>query len=103
MAHHGPTLHDMARALGFASLKDWRRARGGWAGNGLTQPYDVLYSDTGSIVMIEPQTDTARQFIADHVAIEDWQWLGPAFGVDHRMADDLLRGMEAHGLTVAAR
>lgn len=49
---------------------------------------DWYIIDEGSIVLFEPLTRTAREWLEDNVD-EPWQWLGNALAVDHRAAQDL--------------
>ena len=55
-----------------------------------------------SVLRFVPLTDAARDWFEDNVASEAWQWLGHALVVDHRLAVDLLRGIDAAGLRVEA-
>ncbi len=59
---------------------------------------DFTIQDESTVVLICPLTHAARSWIAENVHIEDWQWLGPNFAVDHRFAEALILGMEAAGL-----
>jgi len=62
---------------------------------------DVEILDLGTVVLVQVNTDTAALFVAEHVELEDWQWLGArSFAVDFRYAADLVAGMQDHGLTV---
>lgn len=62
---------------------------------------DIHIEPHGSVVLFRPASDTAHAWVAENVAIEDWQWLGGAFAVDHRYAGDLAQGMREAGLAVA--
>ena len=61
---------------------------------------DIIVENHGSVFTFEPQSDTAREWVADNVQLEGWQWTGPAFTVDHRFAYDLAQGMLNDGLIV---
>lgn len=63
---------------------------------------DVLISGS-SIVMVEPITYAARRWVDHNVAIESWQWQGPAFACEPRMAADLVQAMGEAGLDVAVQ
>lgn len=54
----------------------------------------------GSIAFMQPITDEARAWIAEHVQVESWQWHGDAFAVEPRMLPDLISGIKGDGLTV---
>lgn len=45
--------------------------------------------DEGSIVLFEPLSDTAHEWLEDTINTEPWQYFGNALAVDHRMAQDL--------------
>lgn len=61
---------------------------------------DFRIANHGSIVMVEPVTQPAKQWVEDNVQLEGWQWMGPAFSCDPRMVDNLVAGIEADGLSV---
>jgi hypothetical protein len=54
--------------------------------------------DEGSVVLITPLSKLAREWTEENVQLEDWQWLGGGFAVDHRFADELLCGIADAGL-----
>jgi len=60
---------------------------------------DVVVDDQGTIWMFWPVTEAAKQWVAENVQLESWQWMGERFGVDHRPARQLLQGMVEAGLT----
>ena len=55
----------------------------------------------GSVLLFHPRTRAARAWVAEHLELEDWQWLGSGFAVEPRYAGPLLEGMAADGLEVA--
>ena len=61
---------------------------------------DVIVSGGGTIYLFHLESDTAHAWVDDQVHVEDWQWLGPAFAVEHRYARLLIDGMVADGLRV---
>ena len=61
---------------------------------------DVKIEDCGSIVMFDPVTPEAKEWVDENVGLESWQWLGNRFSVDHRYADNLIEGMTGDGLEV---
>ncbi len=61
---------------------------------------DVLVGNSGSIFTFTPLTNAARNWIAENVQAESWQWLGGALAVDHHFARDLAQGMIDSGLVV---
>lgn len=62
---------------------------------------DVVVNDQGTIVLFTPMTDTAKQWISEHIP-DDAQWFGRSLVVEHRYADDIAVGMESDGLVVEA-
>lgn len=54
--------------------------------------------DRGSLVGFYPHSDEAKQWIADNVASESWQWMGSVLWVDHRPAQDLINALQQEGL-----
>ena len=61
---------------------------------------DFEITDEGSIVMIKPLTDEAKEWIYENVHTEGWQWMCGAFACDHQMAGDLIGLIEAEGFTL---
>lgn len=61
---------------------------------------DVTVSGGGSVYLFELESPEARAWVDDQVHVEDWQWLGRAFAVDHRYVGPLVEGMLADGLGV---
>jgi hypothetical protein len=59
---------------------------------------DVLVRNEGSVVIVTPQTDAAKEWVEENVETSGWQWLGGGFAVEPRMLDNLLEGMDADGL-----
>ena len=54
--------------------------------------------DEGSVVLITPLSKLAREWTEANVQLEDWQWLGGGFAVEHGYADELLCGIADAGL-----
>lgn len=61
---------------------------------------DVRVEDHGSIVLVQPLTDAAREWVTGNVPLEGWQWMGGAFACEPRYVDNLLDGMRGDGLEV---
>ena len=59
---------------------------------------DVRITDGGSLVGFEPVSETAKEWFAENVGSEGWQWLGPVLYVEHRCAKNLLCGLADAGL-----
>jgi hypothetical protein len=66
-----------------------------------TTPVDVSVANEGTIFLFTLHTNAAREWVAEHVQLESYQWMGnSSFGVEHRYALDLAAGMQSDGLTV---
>lgn len=65
-----------------------------------TKP-DVEFLNNGSIMLVVPLTPAAKEWVADNLALEGWQWMGNAFACEPRYAGDLAQGMADAGLVVS--
>jgi hypothetical protein len=61
---------------------------------------DFKATDHGTVVGFAPLTEAAQEFLDENVHIEDWQWVGQQFYVDHRPAQNLIDGIVSAGLSV---
>lgn len=61
---------------------------------------DFRVSGGGTIYLVEPVSDAAKEWVKENVPLESWQWLGPAFAVEHRYITDLLAGIRGDGLAI---
>lgn len=61
---------------------------------------DFLVRPQGSIWTFEPLTERAKNFTGTDLDVADWQWIGPAFAVDHRPASDLVTALEDEGFAL---
>ena len=62
---------------------------------------DFQIADRGTVFLIRPLTEAARQWLDENVVSEPWQWLDGALAVDHRLARDLVDEIETAGFTIA--
>ncbi len=62
--------------------------------------FDATVENHGSLCLVRPVTDAARDWIRDNVQ-EDAQYLGLALAVEPRYIGALVDGMTAAGLEVA--
>ena len=62
---------------------------------------DVEFLNHGSVIMVVPVTPVAKEWVADNIALESWQWLGGGFACEPRYAGDLAQGMSDAGLVVS--
>jgi hypothetical protein len=58
---------------------------------------DVLVENHGSLYLMRPQTDSAQEWIDEHIP-EDAQWFGGALVVEPRYVEDIAHGMMEYGL-----
>lgn len=61
---------------------------------------DFLIDNQGTVWQFTPVTDRARNFAEAELGLEDWQWHGNTFVVDHRPAHDLARALVDEGFVV---
>lgn len=62
---------------------------------------DFIVNTAGfSVWLFEPVTETAKNFTGTDLNVEGWQWLGNAFGVDARLANDLVSALEDEGFNL---
>lgn len=65
-----------------------------------TNEADFMVRPHESVWTFEPKTETAKRFVGTDLDVQDWQWLCPAFGVDHRLANDLIAALEGEGFAL---
>lgn len=65
-----------------------------------TNEADFHVRSHGSIWTFEPMTERAKSFVRTDLDVQGWQWLGPALGVDHRLANDLIASLEGEGFVL---
>lgn len=61
---------------------------------------DFRVTDHGSVVAFQPLTQAAKDWVAEHVQLESWQWMGAVFHVDHRPAVGLLAAIQDFDFTI---
>jgi len=64
-----------------------------------TRRPDALIFGGGSVFLIRPLTDAARDWLEAHT---DGTWFGGALAVEHRYVESLVAGMREDGLVVTA-
>jgi hypothetical protein len=64
------------------------------------KPADIMLSNHGSVWLVTPVTDAAREWIDDNVAA-DAQYFAGSLVVEPRYIAGIVRGMEEDGFTVA--
>ena len=60
----------------------------------------MIVDDQGTVVTFTPEGDFEYEWLMLNVESEPWQWLGKALVVDHRMAGDLLDGVQGAGFVI---
>lgn len=63
----------------------------------VTKVVDFVVRPHGAVWTFEPKTDTAKCFVRNDLAVQSWQWLGPAFGVEQQLVNDLVAALEVEG------
>lgn len=58
---------------------------------------DFVVTRHGSIWTFEPVTQIAKHFTGTDLDVQSWQWLGTAFGVEARIAQDVVSALEDEG------
>ena len=61
---------------------------------------DFSISDQGSIFLIRPLNEAARQWLDENVVSEPWQWVQGALCAEARFARDLIIEIEQAGFVV---
>ena len=61
---------------------------------------DFSISDQGSIFLIRPLNEAARQWLDENVVSEPWQWVEGALCVEIRFACDLVLEIEEAGFEI---
>jgi hypothetical protein len=61
---------------------------------------DFYFANHGSVSLLTPLTDAAKDWIDEHLTVEPWQRLGNGIAIEPRYAGLILIDLEADGLTV---
>ncbi len=61
---------------------------------------DVTITNHGSIILFQPNTAAASDWIRENVQTDETQFFGSALVVEPRYAEDLALGMQSEGLEV---
>lgn len=61
---------------------------------------DFVVRPNGTVWKFEPMTERAKSFVRTDLDVQGWQWLGPALGVDQRLANDLIAALEGEGFVL---
>ena len=51
---------------------------------------DFCIADHGSVFLIRPVSEAARQWLDENIVAEPWQWFAGSLAVDHRFARDIV-------------
>lgn len=63
-------------------------------------PADFFLNDGGSVLGLTPLSQSAKDFVEDHVEVEAWQWMGEAFWSDHRMMRTFVQELMSLGFRI---
>lgn len=61
---------------------------------------DVVVHGGGTVFIVTPITQAARDWVADSVNVPDYMRFGQGFAVEHRYVQDIIEGMQNDGLLV---
>lgn len=61
---------------------------------------DFIVETHGSVWTFQPMTEIAKNFTGTDLDVQSWQWLGPKFGVDAKVANDLVTALEDEGFVL---
>ena len=61
---------------------------------------DFQITDQGTIILIRPLNEAARQWLDENVVTEPWQWVNDALCVEARFARDLIIEIEQTGFEI---
>lgn len=61
---------------------------------------DFSYRNEGSIVLLKPISEAAREWVADHLP-DDAQWFGGSIVIEPRYFDPIAGGIESDGMSIA--
>jgi anti-sigma regulatory factor (Ser/Thr protein kinase) len=64
----------------------------------VAEQLDIIYQDHGSIILMIPETDAARDWVADHLP-DDAQRFGAGICIEPRYFGDIAYGAQEDGLT----
>ena len=62
---------------------------------------DFQFTDQGSIFLIRPLNEAARQWLDENVVAELWQWVQGALCVEASFARDLIIEIEEAGFEIS--
>jgi hypothetical protein len=66
----------------------------------MSNEIDIQINDQGIIILFTPVSEFAKDWVKENCYVESWQWMGSSFGVDHRIASDLIATMEEYDLSI---
>lgn len=61
---------------------------------------DFVVENHGSILLLGPQNDTAKQWVNDNIGTDETQMFAGKIVVEPRYIDDIIVGIESCGMTV---
>lgn len=63
---------------------------------------DLLFTNHGSVVTLQPLTDTGKEWVKDNIPLEDWQ-SSERIAVEPRYVANIVEGAQGDGLEVSLR
>lgn len=61
---------------------------------------DVELNRQGNIILVQCNSQEAKDWVNDNVNLEPFYWMGDSFPCDQHVVQNIINGMEADGLTI---
>ena len=61
---------------------------------------DFRFENRGSVALVTPVSDAARDWVMEHVEIPAWAWIGRSFAVEPRLIGNLIDGITEAGFNL---
>lgn len=61
---------------------------------------DIRVQNHGSVVLLVPESDAAREWLTDNCNTEPWQWFRGGLAIERCYADNIIEAAQCDGLEV---
>ena len=61
---------------------------------------DFQVENHGSVILLRPGNEAAKDWLDFNCVPEPWQWFGSALAVEPRCAPDIIEGLQEEGFTI---
>jgi hypothetical protein len=65
-----------------------------------TEKPDVTVTSYGGVLLLNPESEAGREWLAANLSIEPWQLLGDSRAIDSRYIEEITCGIRDAGLTI---